>query len=551
MSWFNKQIAKVAPGFALRREIALRRLDRLEKMTGKSGGRSFDAVSRDRLRYDFLAPTSSADAALTGSDKVRQHLRQLEYNNGFVSGPIARIVNNVVGLGFQFQSRATGDDAGSNVLPKITQSDAERFNIEMERGFRKWSKKADKRLIMPFSGILRQVEGALIRDGEVLVIGRNSNRRDRMIPYCLDCLEIDRLYTPMGEIGNPKVRNGIRYDDEGVPETYYVLKTHPGENLAYIHTRPLDYDEVPAFNPNGTRKVMHLFNPLRPEQSRGFSAFASALKDFQDLDRYREAEIMAALEAACMVGFVESTQPDAWQAGRTVADVNGGDGEGTGNRIHEFAPGMWHYLSPGEKAEVFHPNRPNDIFGAFSDQLLRGPANALDIPPEILTQDWKGMNYSNARTALLQFYVSCRVRQAYLKYSFCEPVYENVARSLVAMGMVQARYFDRRMDDYLAHTWIPPGWSWVDPVKEAKGKEIEIDNNFDTLTDVCAGKGRDLDETLEARAREIKKIKDLEEKFGIEFPKRNQGNASSGPDEMMDNPAEDGGRAGLRIANRR
>jgi len=523
MGWFNKQVvSKIAPGLALKREIAQRRLNRLEELTPKNR-RSFDAVSANRLRYDFLSPNNSADEALSGADKLRRHVRQMEYNNGFVCGPIIRIVNNVVGLGFQFQSRVTADEEGSRRIPKIRQHDAELFNRDMERAFRKWSKKADKRLNLTFNGLLRQVEGALVRDGEVLVIGRNSTRRDRLIPYCLDVLEIDRLETPMSEINNPKIRNGIRYDREGVPKSYFVLKQHPGETVRSPRSISNDYDETPAFNRNGTRKVIHLFNPLRPEQSRGFSAFASALKDYQDVDRYREAEIMAALEAACLTGIVETPDPTGFQANRTVGNLSEEDGDDTERRIHEFAPGEWHYLNSGEKVQIFHPSRPNDAFGDFTDQLLRGPANALDMPPELLTQDWKGMNYSNARTVLLQFYISCRLRQQFLKDHFCAPVYENVARSLVAMGLVQALSFDRRMDDWLEHAWIPPGWSWVDPIKEAKGKEIEVENNFETLTDVCAARGKDLEETLRTRARELKLKLDLEKEFGVQFPSKKAG----------------------------
>jgi len=54
---------------------------------------------------------------------------------------------------------------------------------------------------------------------------------------------------------------------------------------------------------------MHLFNPVRPEQSQGYSAFGAGLKDYQGLDRYREAEIYARLEDACHSRFCQGAQP--------------------------------------------------------------------------------------------------------------------------------------------------------------------------------------------------------------------------------------------------
>ena len=87
--------------------------------------------------------------------------------------------------------------------------------------------------------------------------------------------------------------------------------------------------------------------------------------------------------------------------------------------------------------------------------------------------------------------------------------------------------FDSRKDAYLNFNWIPlTGRQWVDPVREAKAKETEVTNNFDTLANTCASKDQDWEEVLIQRARELKKKKDLEEKYGIEFPEvgKSQGN---------------------------
>ena len=509
MNWINKAISAISPTWALKREVAAQRLGRL----GQIKQRSFQAISGNRLYYDILAPKNSADSAIKSSvEGLRNHVRQLEYNNGFVSGPVQRIVNNVVGTGFKFQSRCKADDRFYG-FPKITENIADRFVFEAEKAMKQWEKKADRRLIHNFGYILRLVEGAMIRDGAVLVIGRDSKRRDRIIPYCQEVLEIDRLQTPLSESKNPKVRNGIEYDSEGVPKRYYVMKMHPGDG-GLVGLKDEDWEQIDAYYSNGLKKVFHLFNPIRPEQTQGFSGFASALAYLQNLDRYHEAEIFAALEDACLTGFVKTPAAQTFAANYAPDTQVDGDVE---NRIHEFAPNKWHYLNPGEEVQIHSPNRPNDAFGEMTNQLLRGPANSLDIPPEVLSQNWAGMNYSNARTVLLMFYLSCRIRQNYLIDNYCTPTWENVGTRLVISGKVQAPGFDRRREDYLAHGFIPPGWQWVDPQKEATGKQIEVDNNFETLANVHSSKGYDYDEVLEQRARELKKIKELEEKYGVSF----------------------------------
>jgi len=536
MDLWGSILMAIAPERALKRHIfkeRIKRFDRFRQEDGdRSGRRSFEAISGGRTRYDFLTTSQGPDAAIRGDiAKLRNHVRQMEYNNGFISGPIRRIVRNVVGQGLRFQARVKPDER-AKTIPRIDQAMAEDWNHEAERNFAVWNKQADKRLMFSFYELQAIVEGALLRDNECLVIGRISNRPGRLIPYCLDVYECDRLRTPISEINNPKIRNGILFGDEGVPEKYFILKNHPGEGLAGL--KDDDFEEVDAFNPNGTRKVLHMFNPLRPEQTRGFTAFAPGLKDLQDLERYMEAEKMAALEAACLTGTVETQHPEGFLDSTTTARE---EPEGY-EPIREFGPGMVHYLNKGEKFTLHNPTRPNESFGVYLDQLMRGPSNALDIPPEVFSQDWKGFNYSNARTVLLQFWGTCVERQAYLRNHLCIPVWENVARHFVVKGLVPPRGFDRRPEDFLRSAWIPAVYRrWVDPLKESKGRENDVNNNFDTLTDVCAEQGKDIDEVLEARARELKRIKELEEKHGIKFPKAGGGGgggAGEGEEGMED-----------------
>jgi lambda family phage portal protein len=536
MSWVSRQIAKIAPGYALKREVALRRLDRISKV-GSDQERSFEAVLGGRMRHDFLTTSDGPDKAIRdGAESLRKHVRQLEYNNGFVRGPIRRIVNNVVGRGFKFQSRVTpdGDKARWAPFPAIDSDMAGRFNWEIERVMRKFDSQADIRLRFTLGELARTACSAWLRDGETIAVIRKSARKSRALSTCVQLYEIDRLHTPLEEINNPRIREGIRYDKEGVPESYFLLKNHPGESLAATLKKGSEFDEVPAWEPNGLRKVLHLFDPIRPEQSRGFTEFGPALMDFQDFKRYREAELYAALEDACLTGFVTTESPQDFQQAYTIPSDEDAYENGEYDRIHEFAPNKWHYLPPGRSVKIHSPNRPNQQFGQFMDQILEGPANALDIPPEILTQDWKGMNYSNARTVLLMFYLSCRVRQAFLGTHFYAPIYAAVAHEAIAKGLAKAPGFDRRSDDWLTHAWVFPGWQWVDPVKEANGKKIELENDMDTLSNICAGRGDDWEETLEQRARELKRKAELEAQHNIKFPKASEGLAPDADQDAAD-----------------
>ncbi len=518
--WIDRAVEWLSPERALRRAAARTRIQRFnsiqeKKRKGEEERRSFEAVLGGRTRYDFITDSSDADTTIAaGAEALRQHVRQLEFNNGFIAGPIKRIVDNVVGIGFTFHSAVEGQEENPNDLfQPISQQVADRFNQLEEVWWQIWARKwADVQLISNFRGLLAIIEASLFRDGESLIVGRNSSRAGRPVPFCLQVYEIDRLQTPFSEVMNPKIRNGIEFDDEGVPKTYYVLKYHPGNTLSIAARLDRDFEDIPAFNADGSKKVFHLFNPLRPEQTRGFTEFAAALKDLQDLDRYTEAEKFAMLEDACLTGFVTTPAPNTFQQNYTEETDSGG------NRIHEFAPAKWHYMRPGESVEIHAPSRPNQSFGEVISQLLRGPSNAIDIPPEVYSQNWQGMNYSNARTVLLQFYLTCRIRQKNLMDHLLDPVHENVTGQFVGAGLVPAPGFDSLKETYFSHIFTPPGWDWVDPVKEAQGAAIDLENNLDSLTAIHASKGDNLDDFIKTRAMELKKLRLAEEKYGIKFP---------------------------------
>jgi len=543
-------VERIAPSYALRRKIAASRLERYEsaliefneneaRRNNVLEQRSFDMASPSRMNADFFGDSSGANTSIQmAAGTLRNQVRHLEQNNGMIAGPIKRMVNNVVGQGIRFQSVLVSDEtSGRSRFPKISEIDAEQWIKETEWNWKSWVMESDLRLMQTFYEQQRIIEGALIRDGACLVIGRISDRRGRLIPYTVEVLEIDRLQTPFELSNDPKVRNGIIYDNEGVPKTYLILKAHPGETFM-MGWKASDYEEIPAYFDNGNLKVMHLFNPVRPEQEIGYSEFASGLKDLHDLDRYMEAEKMAALEDACLTGIVTTPNPAAFNSAFTQP---AGSSSESYQRIHEFAPLKWHYLRPGQDVEIHGPQRPNSQFADYIKQLKSGPANGLDMPPEVFSQDWGGLNYSNARTILINLYSACMTRQTYLRDHLCIPVWENVGTWFVIKGLVQARGFDRRKKDYLASKWIPSVYrKWVDPLKESKGAESDLVNNIDTLTDILAERGKDFDEHIEIRAREIKKIQEKEELHGIKFPTSSAKAVPEKSDENIEDENEKG-----------
>lgn len=71
--------------------------------------------------------------------------------------------------------------------------------------------------------------------------------------------------------------------------------------------------------------------------------------------------------------------------------------------------------------------------------------------------------------------------------------------------------------DYLAHRWIAPGWSWINPQKEVNANKIAMETGQDSVINICAKAGLDYKEVLEDQAKVLAYKKALEEKYGINF----------------------------------
>ena len=61
----------------------------------------------------------------------------------------------------------------------------------------------------------------------------------------------------------------------------------------------------------------------------------------------------------------------------------------------------------------------------------------------------------------------------------------------------------------MKHRWIFRGFAWVDPLREAKAKKEELIMGLTTLVDEASARGKDWEELIKQRAKEIQALEDL------------------------------------------
>ena len=492
---FGELAFAVAPqAVARRHELRTRMamLDRAASLSTRDAGKS-DRFRGAKWLTSRLSPDSEAELDL---ETIRDRARDLALNDPLAAGFLKTRVTQIVGTGMTYQARVRPDEPGewpAADRAAIDEPRAERINRQLEslarRQFRALSVCGRRSLWQ----ILRLALKCLDRDGEVFLVFSDQPRGVVPLPLAVEVVSCTRVETPPDKLGHPNCRLGIERDEHGTPRFYHVRSRQPNDTK---HAE-IRYTAVPA------ARVCHLYEPEEPDQSRGYSAMQPAMGKFKDRHDVDEAEVMKRQIQACFAVFVQD------ESGSPIRNaINAATGaDASGNRLEQIAPGMINYLSGAQDVKFANPGANasgGEEWYAGQDRQI---AASVNMPYEMLVKAWGGTNYSSGRLGLLDGRAEFRVLQQLLVEQFLHPLALRLVRQAVAFGAIDlpARDFLLRRDRFGDHVWIPPGWPWVDPLKEAAADKLAIAERLCSRTDRNAALGRDDDEVQEQIFRERKR----------------------------------------------
>lgn len=515
----DNTIGIFAPQVAARRRMAREKIDLLDSMS------SYRAADRGRFTGTWLPTNASPDKTILNELKtLRNRSRDLERNDAHATGITLTMTSNTVGTGIRPQSHIEKDEIG------VSQEEATVFQRKAERVFKRWSTIADASDRLDFYDIQNLVDRQVLINGEIIIIPRMLEDKNRAYSTALQLIESDRLDTPPGMSSDKSIRGGVKIGENGEPISYFINKTHPGD---YLPSR--DFIEIPAKDKNGRRNIYHLYPMSRPGQSRGVPFFAPVIEYFKHLSEYIDAELIAARIAACYALVVEMENAEDGSYNATYDTSTGEYKQATNNRqLQEIFPGLVHYANPGEEFKSFNPQRPVSTFDPFVDRILRAISAALGLPYELVAKDFSKVNYSSARAALLEARRYFRMRQRWLISKLCQPVWERVLEEAYLRGEFGFIQFYPYRDAWCACNWIAPGWEWIDPLKEAQAAEVGLRTGTTTYSAIYASQGKDFEEEFEQIKREQDSIEALGINIGFDNnkpPTREQDDGTEGKKE--------------------
>lgn len=485
-------IATIAPQWAARRQKA-------RMFMALAGGYTGASRSRRQTREWSYTKGQSADADLLYDlPDLRDRSRDLVRNEPLASGAISGVVTSVIGTGLALQSRINRDVLG------MDPEQAKQWQTRTELEWCLWAEgtACDATRTQNFYGLQALTFRSALESGDCFATTPMRDLPGMPYKLCLQIFEADQVSNPNHALDTDMLAGGVQLDPMRAPVIYHFQKSHPGA----INRITTTWDPVKAFGSrSGRRQVIHLYDKLRPGQTRGVPYLAPVIETLKMLGRYTEAELMAAVIAGMFTVFVESER-----GGLDPADGTG-IGEETGAKSSDkdvkMGSGAIVDLNPGEKVSFANPQRPNAGFDGFVMSLCRFIGIALELPYEVLIKHFTA-SYSASRGALLEAWKFYRRRRDWMATMFCDPVYEVWMDEAVAIGRIAAPgYFDdplmRRA--YLGAQWVGDGPISVDPVKDVEAAKGRIELRISTRQKEAAlFDGGDWEDNTEQLGRERK-----------------------------------------------
>lgn len=473
------------------------------------------AGGRGPVMADWFAQLRSADLDwIPNRNPTVARARDTVRNDPVGASAVSRRINGAVGRGWRLSARPNARALGISVEAARELGSAQEVEFRHFANGHAFEIDAERRLGL--GGLLRVFGAHVLVDGEALGLTEWAPDEGTRYATRLRAVDPDRLSNPRGRMDDAALRGGVERNGAGVPIRYWIRERHPADmGIDSLRWTWTGYDRFTAW---GRPQVLHAFDPQRAEQTRGVSRFAAALKSFRSLSKFTDATLQSATINALMVAFVKSSSgPEAVSEYLQVDDLKAFEASREGfydeNPVSLAGGARMPVLPFGDEIQMQTASRDVASFDAFVRANIRLIAASLGVTYEELSMDYSQTNYSSARAAMVHAWAETLSLSAILEAQIVRPFYVAFLEEAFDRGYLTAPagapdFYDA-IDAYAEAKWIGPGRGYIDPTKEIDAAAARIEAGISTLEDECADQGKDWEEVLEQRARELAREAEL------------------------------------------
>lgn len=406
--------------------------------------------------------------------KLLQRSREQVRQNPWASNAIESYVSNAIGNGHKPHPQHSNPD----VRKAITKA-WNRSNDEM-----------DSDGLLPFDGMQALIARAALEGGESFVRMMTALDSDLSVPFQLRIMEAEQLPTyymsfPSIASGNV-IRMGIEMDmDTRRRVAYHFYQEHPYETVMFPFPAQ-KFVRLPAGD------IVHHYKPLRPGQIRGIPWLAPVLAQLFELDQIQDAELARQKTQALFAAFIVQNSGEGGVFDESTKTTSNPSGAGAlDTALPGLEPGTMIKLLAGEDIRFSEP-KGSTGFADFMRVALHAVAAGMGITYEQLTGDLKEVNYSSIRAGLVEF----RRRIEQFQYSIfafqvLRPIWRRWMETAVLAGVLPFRDWIENRAEYESVLWQPPGFDWVDPLKDVQASILAIRAGLDSRDRLIRERGMD------------------------------------------------------------
>lgn len=496
----DRIIAAFSPVSAVRRVQA-----RSQFAAYSSGGYTGGKTGRGNLQ-GYTPRRGDADSDIIPDlSTLRSRSADLVRNNSIAKGSSNTKVGKVIGTGLKMHAAIDRDFLG------LSDDEADDFEGNAEREFNLWGENTacDIQRELTFAEHQELAFRSVLDSGDHFVLLTQHNVPGAIYSTALQHIEADRVSNAKNSRDTDQLVAGVHKDTVGAPISYDVQRGHPGSRLR----SGMEWDSLPAFGSDGQRITLHLYNKLRPGQTRGVPDLAPVIELIKQLGRYTGAEVDAAVKNAIWAMTLKTETGD----GMGMAGLEYEDWASTRQSYYKENPvdldsGESHIvgLFPDDEMQSFDPNRPNTAMDPFLNAMYSMIGMGVDLPAEVLMKRAQG-SYSAARSAWLDAWSFFLNRREWMARKFCDPVRSAVLAQSVATGRLNAPGFfadPAIRAAYSGALWIGDAPGHIDENKAVKAAGDRVSYGMSTLKrETAALTGQDWDKVRRQRDKELRHSK--------------------------------------------
>lgn len=499
-------------------------------------------VNRDLAMWNPALRSADVDI-LPEKNILDARARDMVRNDGYVQSGIDINRDGIVGSAYLLNSKPAHKVLG------LDDKWAEEFQEEVEEKFTLYAESPnnwiDASRLNTLTELVRLAVGVHSFGGEVLASAEWMRDPARSYSTAIQMIDTDRLSNPNGEMDTQRLRGGIERDRYGAPVAAHFLMAHPtdytDDDSSYTWKR------VPFRKPWGRLQIIHIFEQMRPGQTRGVSAMVAALKEMKITKKFRDVVLQNAVVNATYAASIESDLPSdvVYQAmgGGNVgaaAIENYATGylgaiakyAGNSKNMHIDGVKIPHFF-PGTRLQLRPAGQPGGVGTEFETSLLRYIAASLGLSYEELSRDFSKTNYSSARAAMNNTWKHLQAKKKVVADKFASHVYrlwleealnkgriDSAPKNAAAMWYSQPEFADA----FSACEWIGASRGQIDELKETQAAVLRLKYNLTTQEDELGRLGKDWRKVALQRKREMA----LNKEYGLVTEEDNSINAASG-----------------------